>query len=148
MGLLNKIKQFSWNGAEVALFDDKAAEVRATVEVAKATSDLVAFDAPTTSSYVGKIVVIWSALIEGVRTKLRGRDIELNVTNDSTTLRAARNSGILTDEEFAALDGLRAMRNLAVHSPAKKIDEKRYAEFFVMADAMATILNIKLPDTP
>lgn len=146
VSLLAKIKQLTWGDKTVALYDDKAVEVEARVEVAKVTSEPTKPAPLATSTYVGKIVLIWSAIIDGLNAKIRESVGHFNYRNDAEILRTAYIHGLLTDEQNSALEGLRAMRNLAVHSPDKKIDEKRYTEFFVMADAMATIL--KLPPLP
>jgi hypothetical protein len=132
-------------------FDSTAKEVQASVLVEESSREVPGRLSPKleykSHSNSQRLAYIWSYLIQNIRNRLVEIDKDPLSRNDVQVLEYARQQSIITTEQFNALNGLRVMRNLAVHSPRGEIEEDKYEEFKLLADAMITILGLpSLPD--
>lgn len=91
---------------------------------------------------VGRIVEAWNRLEDAVRRLLAAAGVDDARMGSAAMLRLAHEHQLITSEQMKSLLGLNTMRNLAVHGRASEIDEARTQEFLVLADAMATVLEI------
>ncbi len=116
--------------------------------------ELVAAGVPSLSDELSRLAEIspTSAVLEAF-SRIEVRLAEVLVEADVPFVRMsakwmareARSKGLISDETFAAVDGLAVLRNLAAHSPRDEIDTARSRDYLTLAEAVLFALHPK-PD--
>ncbi|MBI3439206.1 MAG: hypothetical protein HY054_11270, partial [Proteobacteria bacterium] len=91
---------------------------------------------------VGRVVEAWKRVEGALRQRVEEKTGEAP-KRSSDALRLAVQHELLTADQIQSLNGLRIMRNLAVHGPPTEFSEKHATQFVVLADALVTLLNFR-----
>jgi hypothetical protein len=144
---IHAIRGLSYKDAKIS-FEEVAKEVRASLAVETIERGAMS-KSPISKkiewSNLNRLVFIWSQLIGEVRGRVASRGHETARMNDERLIEFALDNQILTPEQGKALNGLRTMRNLAVHSPRAELDDAKYTQFCVLAESMAYVLELEIP---
>lgn len=147
--LIERITEMSGFGVS-AKFDHrlaKTAEAVVTSQQGKALSAPAVSDAlmelaersPRTAILEG-----WLSLESHLKTMLAAkgnRDASLKTRSPGILLEMAVKEGLISRDTYDSLNGLRVLRNLAVHGKAEDLTFEKAKEFLVLADAMEMVLK-------
>ena len=140
--LLNSISKIS-HGDTAVEFDRRKKEVGASLVAEHAIDPNALPEGARASQTVGEIVSAWSEVEAMLRERLKARGIPADKMPPSTLAAIARDQHIITPELFKSIQGLRELRNLAVHGRASEISQTRASEFVALSSAVKTaILNV------
>lgn len=149
---IHAIKDLSYKDAKIS-FEEARREVQAAIAVEK-IGQVEKLRRPDTDgtlerrdySNLDRLVFAWSKLIEALRGKLAKDGHDAQSLTDAKLLEWAVDEKVLTPEQFKALNGLRTMRNLALHQPDREpLSDQRYEEFMTLLEAMAAVLDLRVP---
>lgn len=142
LSLLNSISKVS-HGDTAVEFDRAKKEVGASL-VAEASIDPAALpEGARASQTVGEIVVAWSEVETMLRERLKSKGVPGDRFPPNILAVVARDQGIITPELFKSIQGLRELRNLAIHGRPSEISQTRANEFVALSSAVKTaILNV------
>jgi hypothetical protein len=144
--LLKSISTVRYGGAEV-LFEREAVEVRAAIkesaEAQGVETEVLHLPAPTDTIHdrrIGQIINAWKRVEDVLCGRLYAK-AGVAPKRSADMLALAIEHEVLTRDQIQSLQGLRVMRNLAVHAPGRDFDEGHVTQFVVLADALVTLLS-------
>jgi hypothetical protein len=144
LALLPKLREVSALGANLKFTElgkEVAADLVATPQSQAEVAPVLAQLPHPIHERIGRIVQTWNEIDVWLRSKISVGGLNPNPPI-SHVLNAGLQQGVLTPDQFKALRGLHAMRNLAVHGRASDIDQEREREFQTLAEAMKMVLEI------
>jgi Domain of unknown function (DUF4145) len=137
IGLLRSLRRFKYGDAE-AEFAEGLKEVAPQLPPA-ATAPVKRELQQTFGSPEMAIISAWTSIERqvlelGAKLGTTGRSLH-------DVLRQLQDKGIITEKDYDAMNGLRALRNLVAHREEPSVSPQKAAEYLAMADAVKMLLE-------